>query len=97
MPTKKEEAEMLLEEIERENTRYGLDESDNFEEEPFEPISEIKDTHSDDDLNNSRLGCARAKLAKKLGIKTKLPEPIKKFEKRISDKLLGKVRETENV
>ena len=45
------------------------------------------------ELNNSKLGCVRAKLAKKLGIKTELPKSIKKIEKVISGTILGKTRE----
>ena len=45
------------------------------------------------ELNNSKLAKIRLRLAKKLGIKTELPRAVKKLEKAVSDKLLGKVHE----
>lgn len=44
-------------------------------------------------IATNHLANARQKVAKKLGIKTQLPQSIKKIEKAVSDKLFGKVME----
>lgn len=67
-------------------------------QDPAPAFEKLEDIHEHDVLNQSRLAQARHKLAKKVDkiFKTnlenrQLPKSLKKIEKKISDKLFGKV------
>ena len=88
-----EELKKKLQEKERENEELKkILQEKQKEEEALKAKSEQEKLAAINGAN-SKLAVLRKKVAKNLGVKTKLPKSLEKIEKAVSDAVLGKVRQ----